>query len=430
MCGPERLGQALCELSLGTFAKPRTRFYRAAWLNYLGAARSGCHEPAVERFVRSRADLCAGAFAPIGHGWRLGLSDSVMANCHASSVQAFDDIHFATTTHPAGPVASAIVGVSELTDVSTTDAAEALAIGMEVECRLALALFSSGTGSAAGWYTTGMAGGVGAAAACGRLLELDVRQMESALGWAATMASGVRGTHGSAAGTFVPALAARSGLEAALLARDGLGCSLDALDGACGLVYQVAPHPALERTLRGIGRTWISRETSAKPYPFGFVAFAAVDAARELGPIACAQSIDVFVSVRAEQLGANASPATADEAIVSIPYLVARTLADPGSTRTPIPRAFEIAPEVARLMDVIAIHGDASLADGAARILVDGGVRHASCGAARGTAERRLTIEETTDKFRDISGLDDPERVIAAIMDEDVPLRSVIDLLR
>lgn len=163
-----------------------------------------------------------------------------MANCYASAVQAFDDIHFATTTHPAGPVASAIVGVSALTDVSTSDAAEALAIGMEVECRLALALFSSGTGCAGGWYTTGMAGGVGAAAACGRLLGLDVKQMGSALGWAATMASGVRGTHGSTAGTFVPALAARAGLEAALLARDGLTCSLDALDGTYGLVSQVA----------------------------------------------------------------------------------------------------------------------------------------------------------------------------------------------
>ena len=64
-----------------------------------------------------------------------------------------------------------------------------------------------------------------------------------------------------------------------------------------------------------------------------------------------------------------------------------------------------------------------------ARIIVDGGARHAACDAARGTQARALTVDETADKFRAISGLDEPEPLIAAIMDEDLPLSTVIDLL-
>ena len=425
----EHFGEALVSLALDECTAPQP-FYRAAFLNFLGAMRSGSHDPGVEAFVLSRAALAPGTHVPVGRGDGLTLPDYVMATCFASSVQAFDDIHFATTTHPSGPVVSALLGVAELTDVSMVDAAEALALGMEVECRLALTLFSAGTGSASGWYTTGIAGGVGAAAAAGRLLGLGPKAMASALGWAAAMASGVRGTHGSAAGTFVPALAARAGLEAALLARDGLSCGLGALTGPNGLVRQVAPEPALGEASVGLGTDWVSLQTSVKPYPFGFVAFAAVDAACALDLGGGSKRLDVFVSPRAEQLGGNARPSDANEAIVSIPFLVARTLADPRSVQVPVPPKFSVAPEVKDLMDRIELHADPSLSDGAARIVVDGGARSASCDAARGTAGHELTVGETIDKFRAICGLEDPEPVLDAVMGGAASLGHVIALMR
>lgn len=423
-----QLGEALVEMALGECAAPQ-HFYRVAFLNFLGAMCSGSQAPGVETFARSRAILAPGAYVPVGQSDGLTLPDYVMAACYASSVQAFDDIHFATTTHPAGPVASTILGVAKMVDVSMADVAEALAVGMEVECRLALALFSAGTGSASGWYTTGMAGGVGVAVAAARLLGMSHERTASAMGWAAAMASGIRGTHGSDAGTFVPALAARAGLEAALLARDGLSCGLGALTGPNGLVLQVASEPACERALVGLGTHWVSMQTSAKPYPFGFVAFAAVDAARELDLADGAKHLDVFVSPRAAQLGGNACPSDANEAIVSIPYLVARTLADPKSILVPVPPTFFVAPEVKDLMDRIELHADPSLADGSARLVVDGGVRSVCCDAARGTAGHELTVGETVDKFRAICGLEDPGPVVTAVMDEDPSLRYVINLL-
>lgn len=149
----ERFGEAIVGLALeGRLASEDGPGYRAALLNYLGVALAGRHEPSVEAFVRSRAALGAGAHTPLGRSVSLTLTDCVMADCYASSVHAFDDIHFPTTTHPAGPVASAILGVARLQDVRVGEAMEALAVGMEVECRLGLALFSPGTGAAPGWY--------------------------------------------------------------------------------------------------------------------------------------------------------------------------------------------------------------------------------------------------------------------------------------
>ena len=427
----ERFGEAIVGFALeGHLAPEDESRYRAALLNYLGVALAGGHEPSVEAFVRSRAALDAGAHVPLGRSDPLTLADCVMADCFASSAQAFDDIHFATTTHPAGPVASAILGIARLRDVRMGEAVQALAVGMEVECRLGLALFSPGTGAAPGWYTTGIVGGVGAAAAVGRLLGLDHERMASALGWAATAACGVRGTHGSAAGTFVPALAARAGLEAAILARDGLGCGISALTGANGLMRSIAKVPACARGLEGIGEAWVSAETSCKPYPFGFVAFAAIDAALELAdgmrsatPL---RTLEVTVSPRAARLGGNPLPVTADEAIVSIPYLVARTLADPSSVRRPLPSQFSVSSREGEILGATRLVDDPALADSAARISRNGGELVAVCEAARGSAGKPLAVSEVIDKFRLICGLADPDRIVDAVMMGDCDLGTLL----
>ena len=427
----EKLGEALVRLALEGHLAPRDEeFYRAALLNYLGVALAGSREPSVEAFVRSRAALSPGTHTPLGRSEGLSLTDCVMADCYASSVQAFDDIHFATTTHPAGPVASAVLGIARLQNVRVGEAVQALAVGMEVECRLGLALFSSEAGAAVGWYTTGVVGGVGAAAAAGRLLGFDGEHMASALGWAATSACGVRGTHGSCAGTFVPALAARAGLEAALLSRDGLGCGISALTGANGLIRSVAKAPACERALDGIGETWVSTEASCKPYPFGFVAFAAVDAALELADgmrtASALRQLEVSVSARAARLGGKALPTTSDEAIVSIPYLVARTLADPSSVSRPLPRQFCISSREREILSVIRLVVDPMLADSAARVSLNGGELEATCEDGRGSAARPLATSAVIGKFWLVSGLGDPGRIVDAIMKGDRNLGTLL----
>ena len=126
------------------------------------------------------------------------------------------------------------------------------------------------------------------------------------------------------------------------------------------------------------------------------------------------------------RLGGNPRPATSDEAIVSIPYLVARTLAHPESVTKPLTAEFSIATNEAGILERIRIHDDVALADHAARILIRDGERESSCRAARGTSARKLTAAEVIDKFRAICGLEHPEKVIQDIMEGDASLANVI----
>ena len=88
---------------------------------------------------------------------------------------------------------------------------------------------------------TGLSGGIGAAAAAGRLIGLDHAQLVAALGLAATQLCGLRATHGSMAIAYVPGIAARNGLSAAYLAKAGFTCSDIAIDGRNGLFEVIAP---------------------------------------------------------------------------------------------------------------------------------------------------------------------------------------------
>src|SRR5690606_30973374 len=103
----------------------------------------------------------------------------------SSSAHTYDDTHLSTITHPTGPVASALLAVAgKLAGVGRPVTGRALlaalAVGMELECRTSCAISESR--ASLGWYMTGLSGGIGAAAAVGRLLGLPHDRMVSAIG--------------------------------------------------------------------------------------------------------------------------------------------------------------------------------------------------------------------------------------------------------
>src|SRR6202023_2122887 len=108
-----------------------------------------------------------------------------------------EDKTLKTYTHPHGQVISALLAVADTTRMSGQDFLLALMLGMEIECRLSSIIVAPGTGSSGGWYITGVTGGIGAAAAVGRVLGFDRATLVSAMGLAAAQACGTRGTHAS-----------------------------------------------------------------------------------------------------------------------------------------------------------------------------------------------------------------------------------------
>src|SRR4029434_6646865 len=97
----------------------------------------GCRDPAVDIAVATVNDAGGSPQASlIGRDRRSDIASAAFVNCLSSTVLSFDDTHLATVTHPTGPVAAAIFAFSERNTVSGEDFVTALALGIEIECRM------------------------------------------------------------------------------------------------------------------------------------------------------------------------------------------------------------------------------------------------------------------------------------------------------
>jgi 2-methylcitrate dehydratase PrpD len=308
-----------------------------AFLNWMGCVLGGCREPPV--------DLAAAAFLPlppgkgrgeglpasiIGRHQRADLATTALLNSFSASVLSFDDTHLATVTHPTGPVASAIFALSETRPVSGQDFATALAIGIEIECRLSNALLLPPAQANTGLYVTGLTGPIGAAAAMGRLLGLDERKMNWAIGLAAAQAAGFRATHGAMSGLLVPAFGARNAVHAALLAANGFTCPETLLEAPNGFIDIFSPAADPARATDALGHRFELLANAYKPYPAGIVIHPALDAcldlAARLPPGADPAAVTVTVHPLTLTLTDRRAPADPLEAQISLYHWVAASL--------------------------------------------------------------------------------------------------------
>ena len=225
------------------------------FVNWMGCVLGGCRDPAVEMAVAVAADAGGAPQASmIGQGRRADVASAAFVNCLSSTVLSFDDTHLATVTHPTGPVAAALFAFSERQAVSGEEFLTAIALGIEIECRLSNLLLLPPAQANIGLFITGITGPIGAAAALGRLLQLDEEGMRSAIGLAAAQSSGIRGTHGSMAAFFIPAHAARSGVSAAMLASRGVTCTANVLEGPKGFAEVFGRGGDPSRAVDDLGR--------------------------------------------------------------------------------------------------------------------------------------------------------------------------------
>ena len=232
-----------------------------------------------------------------GTNARTSVHQAALANGWFCHLDDYDDTHFPTVIHPSAPTIPAAFAAAELVGVSGREFLLAAALGIEVCCRIGMAVHPSHYD--AGWHITGTCGVFGAAAAAGRILGLDAAAMADALGTAGTQASGLRETFGSMAKAMNAGHPAQVGAFAALLARNGFTGPGTMLEGRRGFGAVMAPESDWSRALDGLGRRWEVLNVGLKPYPCGVVAHPIIDAAialRETGvPPHELESIDVLV---------------------------------------------------------------------------------------------------------------------------------------
>ena len=111
---------------------------RRAVLNWVGCAIGASRHETVSRALAALAPFIGPAQATVlGRHERVDILHAALFNGMTSHTFDFDDTHLRTVIHPAGPVASAILALSEYAPITGAEFLHAFVLGVEVACRLA-----------------------------------------------------------------------------------------------------------------------------------------------------------------------------------------------------------------------------------------------------------------------------------------------------
>jgi 2-methylcitrate dehydratase PrpD len=249
---------------------------RRAIVNYVGCALGGSVDTAVDRAIQALGPFSGKPTARIlGRAERMDPLHASLMNGISSHVYDFDDTTPKNYIHPTSPVASALFAYASANPVSGRDFMEAFILGFEAESRIGNAVYPAHYD--VGWHITGTAGVFGAAAAIGKLLDLEGHEMIWAIGLAATQAAGLREMFGSMAKAFHPGRAAQNGYAAALLAQAGFTAGEHGLEGARGFAAVQAAHYDLSKVTARLGEDFDLRANTYKPFPCGIVNHPTID---------------------------------------------------------------------------------------------------------------------------------------------------------
>jgi 2-methylcitrate dehydratase PrpD len=232
-------------------------------------------------------------------------------------------------------LASVLAVADRLAGVSGRDLLLAVALGLDLSCRIAFASTSD-----RGWHRTAAIGVFGAAAAAGKLIGLTAEQMLHAFGIAYSHAAGNRQCilDGALTKRLQAGQAASAGVFSAILAQTGFTGARNIFNGRFGFLelYQPNGHDAL-LLLKDLGTVFCGEALSYKPYPCGRPLHAAIDAA-----LAARRSLEIArpdeiasVTIEADPAGhadqfgygpTKRRPTQVVEAQFAQPFLVATAL--------------------------------------------------------------------------------------------------------
>ena len=304
--------------AIGFDALPRSAIEAAQRdiLDTFGCMLGGTGAPGIDAIHALLADWGGRAESRVllrGHS--LPAPQAAMMNASAGHALDFDDTHDgAGSIHPGVSVLAACLAMADrLGGVSGQDFVLAVALGLDVSCRIALASTLD-----RGWHRTAAIGVFGAAAASGKLLGLSGEQMRHALGIAYSHAAGNRQCilDGALTKRLQAGQAARDGVFSAILAQRNFTGAHNIFGGRFGFMELYQPNgadPSL--LLKDLGTAFRGEGLSFKPYPCGRPLHGAIDAA-----LAVRAALDIRGGDDIADITIEADPAGHADQFQSGPY--------------------------------------------------------------------------------------------------------------
>lgn len=335
MAASEAIAQFVVETGFKDIPRDVVEKAKRTALDCLGAALAGVREPVSQAMINYVRDLGGAAQASVfGATGKVSIADAALANGCIAHALDYDDCGV-KIGHPSVLVLPAVLSLGEHLGASGQDILAAYILGLEVEGKLALnadfKLMQSRLNHQS-WY-----GAIGAAAACSKLLRLDIGKTQTALGLAANFACGLAANHGSMAGGMAAGNACRNGVVSASMAQHGVTANLNIIETKNGFYDTLvgAGHYDAERTANSLGKPFYleSPGIGLKKYPSCYHTHRALDGVfqlldeRKLNDDDIAE-VEVGTSERAMRVLAFSDPETVYQAKFSMPYCIAAAVVD------------------------------------------------------------------------------------------------------
>jgi 2-methylcitrate dehydratase PrpD len=198
-----------------------------------GVTVAGSRDPTgkiIIDFVKKMGGECKASV--ICGGCKTSAAQAAFANATMAHAIDYDDDCDSILGYSSAVLLPAILALGEEFGSSGRDVIEAYILGLEVEAKIG-SMINVGH-YAQGWHATSTLGKLGSAAACAKLLGLDVEGIRIAMGLAASSSGGIRQNFGTMAKRFHAGHAARGGVIAALLAKQGFTADRRVLEAPFG----------------------------------------------------------------------------------------------------------------------------------------------------------------------------------------------------
>ena len=278
----------------------------------------------------------------IGTDVKIPAPSAALVNGTMAHALDFDDTHLPSVLHPSASVVPAALAVAEAEGSAGADVASAIAIGIELTCRLGMAAYDPRLRNSVffekGLHATSICGTIGSAVAAALLSGADAEMVSNAIGIAASMSSGL--IEANRTGGTVKRVhcgwAAHSGITAAQLAAEGLTGPPTVLEGRFGFFEAFTNGFFDKSALTGdLGDRWELLRLFTKPYPTNHFTHAGIDAAIKMRHegvnIDAIRAIELGVPAPvlrtiAEPVASKAAPESGYHAKFSGPFTVATAL--------------------------------------------------------------------------------------------------------
>ena len=238
-------------------------------LDYIGVAARGALSDSslpVQRVISSLDKSRDGAVV-FGTDIRANPPYAALANGIASHSLELDDVVNQASLHPAVAIMTAALAAAHIAGCTGKEFITAVVAGYEVMIKLGIAL-DPAAHYAQGFHPTATCGTLGSAIAAAKILKLDQKSMQNALGIAGSQAAGSMEFLADGAYTkrFHPGWAAHSGIIAALLALENFSGPATIIEGRFGFLHAYSPNSDPAKILENWGAPYEVLKTSIKPH--------------------------------------------------------------------------------------------------------------------------------------------------------------------